>query len=155
MEPIWGRQDPGGPHIGPMNFVAWDVLHMRHNNMLLSLDMIKNSCWFVLTYGISHKENKRFCFAFFTAVLSTMPRKRPKYYTLEWRHNECDGVLNHRRLGLFTKPFQTQIKKHQSSASLAFVRGIHWWPVNSSHKGPVTREFSIWWRHHEIKPRGT
>ena len=27
--------------------------------------------------------------------------------------------------------------KHQSSASLAFVRGIHWWPVNSPHKGPV------------------
>ena len=20
MEPIWGRQDPGGPHVGPMNF---------------------------------------------------------------------------------------------------------------------------------------
>ena len=30
--------------------------------------------------------------------------------------------------------------KHQSSASLAFVRGIHWWPVNSPHKGPVTRK---------------
>ena len=31
-------------------------------------------------------------------------------------------------------------RKHQSSASLAFVRGIHLWPVNSSHKGPVTRK---------------
>ena len=30
--------------------------------------------------------------------------------------------------------------KHQSSASLAFVRGIHWWPVNSPHKWPVTRK---------------
>ena len=30
-------------------------------------------------------------------------------------------------------------RKHQSSASLAFVRGIHRWPVNSPHKGPVTR----------------
>ena len=29
-------------------------------------------------------------------------------------------------------------RKHQSSASLAFVRGIHWWLVNSPHKGPVT-----------------
>ena len=29
-------------------------------------------------------------------------------------------------------------RKHQSSMSLAFVRGIHWGPVNSSHKGPVT-----------------
>ena len=32
-------------------------------------------------------------------------------------------------------------KKHQSSTSLAFVRGIHRWPVNSPHKGPVTRKF--------------
>ena len=29
-------------------------------------------------------------------------------------------------------------RKHQSSASLAFVLGIHRWPVNSPHKGPVT-----------------
>ena len=29
-------------------------------------------------------------------------------------------------------------RKHQSSASLAFVRRIHRWPVNSPHKGPVT-----------------
>ena len=31
-------------------------------------------------------------------------------------------------------------RKHQSSASLAFVRGIHRWPVISPHKGPVTRK---------------
>ena len=31
-------------------------------------------------------------------------------------------------------------RKHQSSASLAFVRGIHRWPGNSPHKGPVTRK---------------
>ena len=23
MGPIWGRQDPGGTHVGPMNFVIW------------------------------------------------------------------------------------------------------------------------------------
>ena len=31
-------------------------------------------------------------------------------------------------------------RKHQHSASLAFVRGIHRGPVNSPHKGPVTRK---------------
>ena len=25
MGPIWGRQDPGGPHIGSMNFAIWAV----------------------------------------------------------------------------------------------------------------------------------
>ena len=31
-------------------------------------------------------------------------------------------------------------EKNQSSAPLAFVRGKHRWPVNSPHKGPVTRK---------------
>ena len=34
----------------------------------------------------------------------------------------------------------TDQRKHQSSTSLPVVRGIHRWPVNSSHKGPVTRK---------------
>ena len=34
----------------------------------------------------------------------------------------------------------TYERKHLSSASLAFVRGIHQWPVNFPHKGPVTRK---------------
>ena len=39
----------------------------------------------------------------------------------------------------FNRLFKDQ-RKHQSSASLAFVRGIHRWPVNSPHKEPVTRK---------------
>ena len=31
-------------------------------------------------------------------------------------------------------------RKHQSSASLAFLRGIHRWPEDSPHKGPITRK---------------
>ena len=31
-------------------------------------------------------------------------------------------------------------RKYQSSASPAFVRGIHRWPVSSPHKRPVTRK---------------
>ena len=34
----------------------------------------------------------------------------------------------------------TDQRKLQSSASLAFVWGIHRWPVNSLHKRPVTRK---------------
>ena len=32
-------------------------------------------------------------------------------------------------------------RNHQSSASLALVRGVHRWLVNSPHKGPVTRKW--------------
>ena len=31
-------------------------------------------------------------------------------------------------------------RKYLSSESLAFVRGIHRWPVNSPHKEPVMRK---------------
>ena len=31
-------------------------------------------------------------------------------------------------------------RKHRSSASLAFVKGIHQRPMDSFHKGPVTRK---------------
>ena len=34
-------------------------------------------------------------------------------------------------------------RKHQSSASLAFVRGIHRGPANSPHKWPVTRKMFL------------
>ena len=37
-------------------------------------------------------------------------------------------------------------RKHQSSASLAFVRGIHQCPVNSPNSG--ADNVSIWWHHH-------
>ena len=47
-------------------------------------------------------------------------------------------------------------RKHQSCASLAFVRGIHRWPVNSPHKGPVTRKMFpfddvIMWDHSTLQ----
>ena len=34
----------------------------------------------------------------------------------------------------------TDQRKHQSYASLAFVREVHRWPVDSPHKGPVTQK---------------
>ena len=60
--------------------------------------------------------------------------------SLQWRHTERDGISNRRGLDcLLNRLFGRRSKKHQSSASLAFVRGNHRWPLNSPHKGPVTR----------------
>ena len=39
-------------------------------------------------------------------------------------------------------------RKYHRTGSLAFVRGIHRWPLNYAHKGRVTRIYSIWWRRH-------
>ena len=39
MGPIWGRQDPGGPHVGPMNFAIFDAkdAHIDESQALLSV----------------------------------------------------------------------------------------------------------------------
>ena len=60
-----------------------------------------------------------------------------------WRHNGHDSVSNHQPRDCFLSRsvhLDTDQRKHQSSASLAFVWGIHRGPVNSPHKWPVTRK---------------
>ena len=37
MGPIWGWQDPGGPHVGPMNLAKWEVF-------VLPLAMLSTNC---------------------------------------------------------------------------------------------------------------
>ena len=56
--------------------------------------------------------------------------------SLQWRHNERHGVSNHQPHDFYSTVYSgADQRKHQSSASLA-----HRWPVNSPHKGPVTRK---------------
>ena len=58
---------------------------------------------------------------------------------LQWRHNVCNGVSNHLRLDCLLNRFVRRRSK-KTPAPLAFVRRIHRLPVNSPHKGPVTRK---------------
>ena len=59
------------------------------------------------------------------------------WVSLQWRHNDHDCVSNHQPHGcLLIRLLRRRSKKHQSSASLAFVWGM----VNSPHKRPVTRK---------------
>ena len=55
--------------------------------------------------------------------------------SLQWRHNEHDSVSNH-------QPHNCLLNRlfRRRSKSLAFVRGIHWWLVNSPNKWPVMRK---------------
>ena len=67
-----------------------------------------------------------------------------RYYdwiSLQWRHNGRDSVSNHQpRDCLLNSLFGADQRKCQSSASLAFVRGIHRGPVNYPHKEQVMRK---------------
>ena len=61
--------------------------------------------------------------------------------SIQWRHNERDSVSNRRRLDyLLIRLFRRRSnKKIKAPRHWPFVRGIHRWPLNFPHKGPVTR----------------
>ena len=61
--------------------------------------------------------------------------------TLQWGHNERDGVSNHQPYNcLLKRIFRRRSKKTSKLNVTGFVKGIHRWPVNSPHKGPGTRK---------------
>ena len=102
---------------------------MHHAITWISMDQNRYFCG----YGTELFENEK---------ISATPWHRwavmNQCAALQWCQNECDGISNHWRLDcLFNCLFRCTSKK-SSSVSLAFVRGIHQWPVNSLHKRPVT-----------------
>ena len=83
--------------------------------------------------------------ASYQIMLSFLRMAKKQRHSLHWQHNGRDGVS----IICSTACSGADQRKHQSSASLAFVRGIHRWPVNPHHKKASDIEnVSIWWRHH-------
>ena len=68
--------------------------------------------------------------------------------TILWRKIHCNDIIMSAMASQITSlaiVYSTAFsaadeRKHQSSTSLAFVRGLHRWSANSPHKGPVTRK---------------
>ena len=64
-----------------------------------------------------------------------------RFTSSQWRHNERDGISNHQPQDcLLNGLFRRRWKKTSKLRVTGFVKGIHRWPVNSTHKGPVTRK---------------
>ena len=40
MGPIWGRQDPGGPHVGPIDFAVWVIGQQAHLFKILQSSVV-------------------------------------------------------------------------------------------------------------------
>ena len=58
---------------------------------------------------------------------------------LQWRHNDLmASQITSVSIVFSTVGSGADQRKHQSTVSLAFVHGIHHWPVNSPHRRPVT-----------------
>ena len=70
----------------------------------------------------------------------------PPSIIIEWMHycevimSATASLINGVSIVYLTVSSGADHRKHQSSTSLAFMMGIHRWPVNSPHKGPVTRK---------------
>ena len=104
--------------------------------------------WHNRTQGASHPQ---FNHRIDTAILIIMPS-----WMVIWSHRNAFSVYIYHYNDVIMSTMTSQItsllivystvhssanqRKHQSSASLAFVRGIHRWPVNSPYKWPVTRK---------------
>ena len=69
-----------------------------------------------------------------------------KIILLQWRHNAPNGVSNHQPTVVYPTVYSgADQTKHQSSASLVFVRGTGEFPAQKTSNG---EKVSIWWRHH-------
>ena len=76
--------------------------------------------------------------------------------TLQWRHNQLDGISNHRRLdGLLNHLFRRGSKKTSKLRVTGLCKGNS--PVVSefsTQRASNVENVSIWWRHHVMKIRG-
>ena len=78
---------------------------------------------------------RRSCVKLLTFWSVVIPFGAPSWRPwLQRHHNERDGVPNDQCPDCLLNCSGTDKKKHQSSVSMAFVRWIHRWPVNSRHK---------------------
>ena len=68
-------------------------------------------------------------------------RRFPHTKSLQWRHNDHDGVSNHQPRGCLLKRLYMRWSKKTSKLRVTgLCEGNSPGPVNSPHKGPVTRK---------------
>ena len=77
-----------------------------------------------------------------------------KQFTLQWHHNECDGVSNHQRLDcLLSLFFERRSKKTPKLRVTGLCEGNS--PVSSefpAQRASSAENVFIWWRHQEVCP---
>ena len=74
-------------------------------------------------------------------VSKATPRSRNTIISLHWRSNDHDGVSNHQPHGcLLNRLFSGRSKKTSKLRVTGLCVGNSPGPVNSPHKGPVTRK---------------
>ena len=85
-----------------------------------------------------------FCFVLLEVIFTSIPRMLSMWHGISHYNVVIMGAMASQITSVSivysTVCLGPDQRKHQGSASLAFVRGIQRWPVNSPHKGPVTQK---------------
>ena len=124
MGPTWGHQDPGGPHVDPANLAIRDA---ACNTVYSSNNPCGMDCVAEFWDGTTQ-----------TACIA--PQGKGGGIITCFKHYN-DVIMSTSLTIVYSTVYSgVNQQKHQSSASLVFVWGIHRWPVNSRHKRPVTRK---------------
>ena len=118
MGPTWVLSAPAGPHVGPMNLVVRDDLPTT--SVRASQGQWETS----LPPSIGY----------------TRGDARSDFHYNDVTMGAIASEITSLAIVYSTVYSDTDQRKHQSSASLAFVRAIHRWPVNSPHIWPVTKK---------------
>ena len=118
-----------------MNLLITEI-YKSYSSQLPRMWMVYPVCRDHSGYGLSQSEEALFCNAF-SHWLS------PKFVYSHY-YDVIMGTMASQITSL-TTDYSTVYsgadqRKHQSSASLAFVWGVHRWPVNYPHKWSVTRK---------------
>ena len=129
---------------------------MEKDILIASFDALSSRIWISTKYlsAISVKYNKLNIRLLFRALLSNLCGSlvqtrnrtcniRSAHYNDVIMSTKASQITSLRIVysAIYSGAYQ---RKHQSSASRAFARGVHQWPVNSPHKRPVTRKmFSL------------
>ena len=105
--------------------------------------------------ALYHKYNPKCVYVFITEIFRIVYSHNKTYLSNILRHMKIQSLTIHyidvimgvmaSQITSLTVVYSTVYsgadeRKHQSSAPLAFVRGIHRGPINSPHNGPVTRK---------------
>ena len=97
MGPIWGRQDPGGPHVGPMNFAICVTLHYRNAALITIADLDSGS-----SLGRCQVIHRNPRVAMIPTLSSLEPggtggcRKFQTWHLIGWQHS-CQPIKTHVR----------------------------------------------------------
>ena len=107
-----------------------------HGDVISTVGMCFSAPPFIAADFAEYLSSYNISWEFDSLALSTRRRS-----SLQWRHNERDASkITGFSIVCSTVCSGVDQRKHQNPPSLAFVRGIHRWPVYSLHKWPVTRK---------------